>query len=438
MKICVFGAGYVGLVTAACLSELGMDVTCIDKNENKIAFLNEGKVPIYEHGLKGLICKNLINRTLNFTTDPKKSIEASEVIFIAVGTPPLEDGSTNLKYIIQVANTIANYLNGYKIIVIKSTVPVGTGEMIKKIINKELAARKKEYSFDVVSNPEFLKQGVAVNDFMKPDRIILGVESEQSHLIMRKIYESITSKNIPLIVTNIRTAEMIKYASNAFLALKVTYINEIANLCEKVGANVLIVAEAMGRDSRISPKFLKPGPGFGGSCLPKDTKALVNMGNNYGEPVSLVQQTIVANEKQKQRVVDKVKQKIGCLQGKTIGVLGITFKSNTDDLRDAPSLFILNSLAKEAVKIKIFDPQGEKNGRLIFSDTQKFYFCKSPYEAVEHADALVILTDWEDFKNLDLLRIKNNMKDYYFFDFRNMYEPDLIEQYGFHYFGIGR
>ncbi|WZL71512.1 UDP-glucose/GDP-mannose dehydrogenase family protein [Clostridiaceae bacterium 35-E11] len=438
-KIGIIGSGYVGLVTGACLADFGMDVLCIDNNEKKINALQQGEIPIYEPRLGNLVKKNVSYQRLHFSTDIKTAVKQSEIIFIAVGTPPTEDGSADLQYIIQVAEDIGKYINGYKVIVTKSTVPVGTGQKIKKIISNILKERKENYTFDVVSNPEFLREGSAIDDFIHPDRIILGVESERARSMLENVYSFFYQQKIPFLITNIETAEMIKYASNAFLAMKITYINELATLCERVKADIIYVARAMGMDQRISPKFLNPGPGYGGSCFPKDTKALVRLGQEYGEPLTLIEQTISANEKQKYKMLEKIKYAMGNLVDKTLGILGITFKPDTDDMREAPSLVILEKLAKEKVKMKIYDPKGEKEGKWRFEHIQNnLQFCNNPYEAVQGTDGLVILTEWNEFRNLDLCQIKNIMKDNYFFDFRNIYERDEVEKEGFQYYCIGR
>ncbi|PKM83600.1 MAG: UDP-glucose 6-dehydrogenase, partial [Firmicutes bacterium HGW-Firmicutes-13] len=362
-KIAVVGIGYVGLVTGACLAEFGMQVTCVDKNTAKINGLKKGNIPIYEPGLEQLVEKHYYHKRLNFTTNIKTAVEESEVIFIAVGTPTKEDGSVDLSSVFQAAEDTAKYINGYKIIVDKSTVPVGTGQRVKQTISNILLKKNINIPFDVVANPEFLREGSAVNDFLKPDRIVLGVESKRAEKVMREVYGVLDGHGIPFIVTNLETAEMIKYAANAFLAIKITYINEVANLCEKLGADVKIVAAGMGMDHRISSEFLQPGPGYGGSCFPKDTKALAKTGRDNNVPLTLVEQTITANEIQKQRMIEKIYSNMGNLKGKTLGVLGITFKPETDDMREAPSLVILEGLVQKGAYIKVYDPAGEKEGK---------------------------------------------------------------------------
>lgn len=438
-RISIIGSGYVGLVTGACLADFGMNVVCVDNNIEKIRMLNKGETPIYEPGLDNLIQRNVYYKRLHFSTDIKGAIEKSQVIVIAVGTPPAHNGSVDLQYVMQVAQDIAKYMNGYKVIVNKSTVPIGTGRKVKKIIRNILQERDKDYVFDVVSNPEFLREGLAIHDFTHPDRIVLGVDSEKARGIMEEVYHVLYQNKTPFVVTNIETAEMIKYASNAFLAMKITYINELANLCEKVGADIFDVAKAVGMDKRISPRFLNPGPGYGGSCFPKDTRALARIGEEYGEPLTLIEQTIIANEKQKLKMVEKIKHAMGDVAGKKLSVLGITFKPDTDDIREAPSLVILDELAKKGVFLKIYDPKGDKEGKWRLKHIQEYLiFCDNPYKAIKDTHGLVILTEWDEFRNLDLDEIKASMKDNYFFDFRNIYDRSTIEAKGFQYYCVGR
>ena len=439
ITISVIGAGYVGLVTGACLADFGMNVICVDKDIKKIEALKKGEVSIFENGLKNLIERNMYYKRLQFTTDTKFAVEQSEVIFIAVGTPSKKDGSVDLQYVMQAVSDIAANINGYKAIVDKSTVPVGTGRIIKELVIRILLERKKEYEFDIVSNPEFLREGSAIYDFTHPDRVVLGLESERAQKIMENVYGVLYLNETPFIITNIETAEMAKYASNAFLAMKITYINEIANLCEKVGADVHQVAAAMGRDGRIGPKFLHPGPGYGGSCFPKDTRALAIAGRQFDSPMTLVEQTIIANESQRQKMVDKIKNAIGNLTGKTIGVLGITFKPNTDDMREAPSLVILDKLVQEGANIKVYDPQGRTQGEPALEHLKgKIEFSVDEYKAAQGADAIVIITEWNQFRSLDLDRLKQEMRGNFFFDMRNIYEKAIVEGKGFRYYCVGR
>ncbi len=438
-KITVIGSGYVGLVVGACLAEMGNTVICADNNKNKIDQLNLGNIPIYEIGLEDSIKRNCQKETLTFTTDTNEAVKKSKIIFIAVGTPPMEDGSADIKHVLHVSQEIGRYMNGYKLIVIKSTVPVGTGQRVKETIRQMLNERGVNNTFDVVSNPEFLREGSAVYDFMNPDRIVLGVESSKARDLMLDIYDEPCKKGTPVLFTNLRTAELIKYASNAFLAMKITYINEMAQVCEKVGADVHQLAKGMGMDKRIGADFLRPGPGYGGSCFPKDTRAIVKIGMDHGVTLSLIKQTIDANERQKLWMVDKITGVMGDIKGKTIGILGITYKAETDDMREAPALTILEQLAKGGARLKIYDLQGEKEGKWrLESIKESIEFCKSEYDAANEADALVILTDWIQFRTMDLGRIHKIMKAPIFFDFRNMFERNCIEKRGFHYEGVGR
>ncbi|HEY8391588.1 MAG TPA: UDP-glucose/GDP-mannose dehydrogenase family protein, partial [Capillibacterium sp.] len=383
--------------------------------------------------------RNMANRRLAFTTDMKKAVEESDVIFIAVGTPPAEDGSADLRYVEAVARDIAHYMNGYKVIVDKSTVPVGTGQRVKQWVREELAKRGVDYEFDVVSNPEFLREGSAVYDFTHPDRVVIGAETLRAFERMKQVYRVLYLNETPFIETNLETAEMIKYASNAFLAMKITFINEIANLCEKVGADVQDVAKAMGRDGRIGPKFLHPGPGFGGSCFPKDTMALAKIGREYGAPVTLIEQTIKANEAQKMLMVAKIREGLGSLVGKQLAILGLAFKPNTDDMREAPVLVILNELAKQGMRFKVYDPKAMEEAKWRLANLKdQITYCQSEYEAIDGCDALVILTEWNQFRSLDLPRVKKLLKEPYFFDLRNIYKREMMEEAGFYYFGVGQ
>jgi UDPglucose 6-dehydrogenase len=437
-KIAVIGTGYVGLVVGACLADMGNKVICVDNDINKIDELNRGVIPIYEAGIDEKVKQNIEAERLFFTADMAKAVKESDIIFIAVGTPPMDDGSAYIQDVLQVGRDIGRFVEGYKTVVIKSTVPVGTGQKVKAAIGNMLAERAVDCSFDVVSNPEFLREGSALQDFIQPDRIILGVESPKAKDIMMQVYQSLYAKGIPFLFTNIETAELTKYAANAFLAMKVTFINEMAQICEKVGADVRLLAKGIGMDKRIAPDFLKPGPGYGGSCFPKDTRAAVMIGKEHGVALSLIEQTIKANEKQKLWAVQKITDAFGSLQGKTIGILGITYKAETDDMRDAPSLVILEKLANAGAKLRIFDPQGEKEGRWRLNGIKdSICFCANEYDAANEADALVVLTEWARFKAIDLKEIRKRMQGRLFFDFRNMFERDAIENEGFVYTGIG-
>ncbi|WP_213975747.1 UDP-glucose dehydrogenase family protein [Tepidanaerobacter acetatoxydans] len=443
MNIGVIGTGYVGLVHGVVLSEFGMNVICMDVIEEKIKMLKKGELPIYEPGLQKLLDKNVQVGRLRFTTDIKETVENSDVIFIAVGTPPKEDGSADLQYVLQAAEDIARNMNGYKVMVTKSTVPVGTGKLVKQTICGVLNKRGFDCEFDVVSNPEFLREGKAVEDCLNPDRIVIGTESEKAREIMKNVYNTLYIKRIPFVFTNIETAEMIKYASNAFLAVKISYINEIALLCEKVGADVQEIARAMGMDERISPKFLNAGPGFGGSCFPKDTKAIVDIGKKYGEEMMVIEAAIKANEKQKQKMIDKIIKNIGNngdLTGKTIGILGLSFKPETDDVREAPSLDIIEGLVKAGAKIQAYCPKGIKEAQWRLKHLcDKVIYVNDEYEASKGADAIVIVTEWNQFKEMDLERVKENMNDNYLFDLRNIFtqKANTLNQH-FRYYCVGR
>jgi UDPglucose 6-dehydrogenase len=437
MKIGIVGTGYVGLVQGVVLADFGMEVTCMDTDLKKIENLKKGILPIYEPGLKELIEK--VNGRMNFTTNMEWLVNNSEVIFIAVGTPPLDDGSADLHYVINVADAIGQYMNDYKVIVDKSTVPVGTGQKVKNTIQKQLELRGKNIDFDVVSNPEFLREGKAIKDCQLPDRIVIGCESEKAKTVMKKVYDVLYLKDTPFLFTNIETAEMIKYASNAFLAVKISYINEMALLCEKVGADVQELAKAMGMDGRISPKFLNAGPGYGGSCFPKDTKAITNIAKEYNEELNVVQAAIDANEKQKYKMVDKVKKVMGDLKDKNICILGLSFKPETDDMRDAPSLDIIRGLINQGALIKAFCPQGMKEAKWRLEDiSDSIIYCENEYKAAENSDALIIMTEWHQFRGMDLEKTRNIMRDNYLFDFRNIFvKHDTVREL-FKYYPIGR
>jgi UDPglucose 6-dehydrogenase len=442
MKICIIGTGYVGLVTGTCLSDFGLEVTCVDKDSEKIKGLNSGKVPIYEPNLEALIKKNVTAGRLDFTTDIKKAVIQSKAIFIAVGTPPNNDGSANLSQIEEAAKEIARYINEYKVIVNKSTVPIGTAHRIKEIINSfspsplrgEGRVRVK-HPFDLVSNPEFLREGSAVYDFIHTDKIVIGTESPKALKIMQEIYHPLYLIDTPFVITTPETAELIKYACNAFLATKITFINEIANLCDKVGADVHQIAKAMGLDGRISPKFLHPGPGYGGSCFPKDTEALCSIASSYGYEFKTLEAVVKVNKRQRELMVEKIKHLLGDLKDKTIGILGLAFKQNTDDIRKSPSIDIIQLLLKEGAYIKCFDPLAVENTKKILPNLT---YCQDEYDTAQESDALVIATEWNQFRNLDLLKIKKILKSPILLDLRNLYEPEKVKELGFIYEGVGR
>jgi UDPglucose 6-dehydrogenase len=432
MRICIIGSGYVGLVTGACLAEFGMEVICVDQDKGKIEGLQKGESPFYEPGLDDLIEKNMQAERLYFSADTRKGVQSSMVIFIAVGTPARRDGSPDLSHVEKVATDIARSMDEYKIIVLKSTVPVGTGKWIKGLIEK---AVQDAVPFDVVSNPEFLREGAAVQDFFRPDRVVIGAESERAIEVMKEIYNALYLIETPFVITAIETAEMIKYASNAFLATKISFINEIANLCERVGADVHDVARAMGLDGRIGKKFLHPGPGFGGSCFPKDTQALVHLARGHNYEMEIVQSTIRVNERQRERMIEKIAEMVGDLRGKTIGILGLAFKPNTDDMREASSISIIQGLQGRGARIKAYDPEAMEEAQQIFQDV---IYCKGPYEVAEGSHALVLVTEWNQFRLLDLKRIKGLLHEPVFIDLRNVYEPHHVRGLGFRYCGVGR
>lgn len=433
MHIGIIGTGYVGLVTGACFAEFGVYATCIDKDEKKIRALKKGEVPFYEPGLETLVKKNIKNGRLRFSTKIQDAIDTSLIIFIAVGTPPRGDGSADMRYVESVAEDIAENIKGYKVIVTKSTVPVGTGARLRKIISKKL---KEQVDFDIVSNPEFLREGSAIEDFMRPNRVVIGAKSPQAVAIMKDLYKPLYLIETPFVITNIETAELIKYASNSFLAVKISFINELSNLCDRVGADVHMVAKGMGLDHRIGAKFLHPGPGYGGSCFPKDTRALVQIAAGNGLQLDIVSSAVMANERQKRIMIDKIKHGLGEIKGKTIAVLGLSFKPNTNDIREAPSIFVIEKLLKEKAKIKAFDPIAMDDVKAIFHSRIKY--AKGPYDCAKGADAVVILTEWNEFRNLELLKIKTLLKAPNFFDLRNIYDPEKMKRLGFNYFCVGR
>ena len=432
MHIAVVGSGYVGLVTGACLADFGMDVTCVDNDERKIGMLKKGLIPIYEPGLDALVAKNASAGRLHFTTDLREAVENALAIFIAVGTPPKEDGSADLSYVVQVAEAIADSMNGYKVVVTKSTVPIGTGQLVENVIRERNGGK---YPLSVVSNPEFLREGSAIEDFMRPDRVTIGAESEQAIAIMKDIYNALYLIETPFVITSLETAEMIKYAANAFLATKVTFVNEIANLCEVAGADVLHVARAMGLDGRIGKKFLHPGPGYGGSCFPKDTRALLRIARERGYPFKVLDSVIEVNEQQKERMVKKIIEKVGDLRGKTIGMLGLSFKPNTDDIRESSAIAIIKGLLARGAKVKAFDPAAMGEARAVLPHVE---YQEDAYAVATGSDALVLATEWNQFRRLNLQKLKELLKRPVFIDLRNVYDPDQMKQLGFDYTCVGR
>ena len=429
MDVCIVGSGHVGLTTGACLAELGNQVICMDDDAGKIKSLQKGVIPFYEPDLAEMVHRNVDGGRLSFTTNVEEGVRGAEVIFICVGTPQGADGAADLSFVEVASKRIAEAMDGYKVIVDKSTVPVKTGGWVRRTVK---LSNRHNHDFDVISNPEFLREGKAVYDLMHPDRIVIGVESKRAADIMMELYKPLDA---PTIVTNIETAELIKHASNAFLALKVSYINALANICEAVGADVTQVAEGMGLDNRIGRAFLDAGIGYGGYCLPKDVAAFIKIAEEVGYDFELLKAVERINEYQCRQVVKKAKSLLWNLGGKTIGLLGLSFKPNTDDIREAPSINIIRQLQQEGVKVKAYDPQAMENIKIIFPDVE---MCQDPYQVAEGSDALVIVTEWDEFKNLDLARIKGLLNQPVIIDGRNIYNPAEMEKLGFMYQGVGR
>jgi UDPglucose 6-dehydrogenase len=434
MHITVVGTGYVGLVSGAGLADFGLTVTCIDCDEQKIQALRQGQLPIYEIGLEELFRRNVRNNRLHFSTDLKSAVQRSLVIFIAVGTPAGPNGEPDLSHVERVVRSLAEDMDDYKVIVTKSTVPIGTGKWIRKLIEENQMKRVK---FDVVSNPEFLREGSAVEDFMRPNRVVIGADSEQAAAIVKDIYRPLYLIETPFVVTNPETAELIKYASNAFLATKISFINEVANLCEKVGADIHHVARAIGLDKRIGPKFLHPGPGFGGSCFPKDVLALAKIGEKFGSRMRIVESVVEVNKIQKELLVRKIEASLGGLANRCIGVLGLSFKPNTDDIRESPAILICQKLVESQAQVQAYDPISMPNAQKVLNGNRISY-CSSAYEAASSSDALLVATEWNEFRNIDLEKIKSLMRQPIIFDARNIFEPEKMESLGFKYFGTGR
>ncbi len=434
MNVVMIGSGYVGLVSGACFSEFGANVICVDKDESKINALLNGKIPIYEPGLDDLVSRNVKASRLSFSLDLKEAVADADLVFIAVGTPTRRgDGHADLKYVYAAAEEIAGYLTGYTVIVDKSTVPVGTAREVSRIIKKTNPAAE----FDVASNPEFLREGSAIGDFMRPDRVVLGVESERAETLLRELYRPLNLIEAPIHVTNLESAELIKYASNAFLATKISFINEMSQLCEKVGADVHSVAKGMGLDGRIGKKFLHAGPGYGGSCFPKDTLALIRIAQEHGVSSRIVESVVEVNASQKARMVSKIREALGGSESdKVIAVLGLTFKPETDDMRDSPSLAILPAMADRGAIIKAHDPEGVKEAKKLLPDS--IQYMDSIEDAIKDADAIVLMTEWNQYRGLDLDRIKSLMKGDVFVDLRNVYERSMMQRHGFKYTCVGR
>ncbi len=431
MKIAVVGSGYVGLVLGACLAECGNDVTCIDKDAAKVRQLRRGVMPIYEPGLEEMVKRNRSERRLEFTTDLPKSVRAASIVFIAVGTPQHEDGSADLTHVLGVAREIAKAMNGYKVIVDKSTVPVGTAARVREII-----ARETSHPFSVVSNPEFLKQGAAVEDFLKPDRVVIGVEDDRARQLMVELYSPFTRTGAPIMVMDTASAEMCKYAANAILATRISFMNEVANVCEAFGANVDQVRKAIGSDRRIGPSFLFPGIGFGGSCFPKDIKALIKFSGDTGYDFQILKAVERVNQAQKVRFIAKLEQHFGSLKNRTIAVWGLAFKPRTDDMREAPSIPLINRLLEAKAKVQAFDPQAHPVAKGIFGN--KITLADKNYNALKGADALVIATEWNEFREPDFARMRKLMKTPVIFDGRNIYNPEQMKTQGFTYYSVGR
>ena len=432
MKLAVIGSGYVGLVTGACLANLGNDVICVDVDDEKISNLRKGVIPFFEPGLRDFVEMNLAQKRLMFTTDSELAIKNSEVIFIAVGTPSGNNGSADLSTIFAVAEQIARYMNSYKVIVVKSTVPVGTGYKIKEFISQKL---KKPVEFDVVSNPEFLREGEAVNDFMIPDRIVVGVDNGRSRDVMAAIYRPIERTGRPILFFDLKSSELIKYASNAMLATRISFMNEISHLCEKVGADVKVIAKGIGLDGRIGPRFLQAGIGYGGSCFPKDVKALIHMMSEHGLSSSLLKAVDSINESQKLSIIPKIQKLVPDLKGKKVAVWGLSFKPKTDDMREAPSIVIIRELQGLGAEVHAFDPVSERHARQVLSNV---HFADTPFGALDGAHCLVVVTEWDLFRELDRNRMKQLMAEPNIVDGRNIYEPSEMQGLGFNYVGVGR
>lgn len=437
MKIVVVGTGYVGLVTGACLAEVGTEVVCIDVNQPKIDNLKRGTLPIYEPGLEDIVLRNYKKGRLHFSTDLADSIRGAQVAFIAVGTPPGEDGSADLKYVLQVADTIGKHMTDYLVVVTKSTVPVGTASKVNAGIAAALKNRDEDIEYDVASNPEFLKEGAAVDDFLKPDRIVIGVESDRARGVLQQMYNPFLLNGHPILFMDVPSAEMTKYAANAMLATKISFMNDIANLCELVGANVNHVRKGIGSDPRIGNRFIYPGIGYGGSCFPKDVKALIKTGEKSGYDLRILNAVEEVNEDQKKVIITKIKNYYnGDIAGKTFAMWGLSFKPKTDDMREAPSLVIIDMLLEAGASVKAYDPVSMPEAKHMIGD--KITFVDDAAEATKGADALLLITEWPEFRLPDWDEIKNNMKGHVIFDGRNIYTADEIKQHGFEYFGIGR
>ena len=432
MHIAVIGTGYVGLVSGACFAEFGVDVTCVDVDESKIEALNGGEIPIYEPGLNEIVEKNVRDGRLHFTTDLESAVKDALVVFFAVGTPPLPDGSPDMSFYQQAALDVAKAMNGYKVLVTKSTVPVGTGKWLRGFIQEHM---DMDTEFGVASNPEFLREGAAIEDFMRPDRVVIGSNEEKAIEVMKDLYRPLYIIETPIVITSLEAAELIKYAANAFLATKITFINEVANLCDAIGCDVHDVARGMGMDKRIGKKFLHPGPGYGGSCFPKDTRALTSVADNYGVETLIVDAVVEANNRQRLAMLPKIEKLMGSLEGKKMAVLGLSFKPETDDMRESPAIEIINEMVARGATVKAYDPVAMDEAKHELPDIE---YAHDEYSALEGADGLVIVTEWNQFRALDLDRVKQLLNEPKVADLRNIYEPEDMRELGFEYVGVGR
>ena len=428
----MIGTGYVGLVTGACFAEFGVEVTCVDVDESKIERLKNGIIPIYEPGLDTIVEKNAAAGRLHFTTDIADAVKGAAVVFLAVGTPPKADGSPDMSYYQQAAKDVAESINGYKVLVTKSTVPVGTGKWLREFVSANL---KSKTDFGVASNPEFLREGAAIQDFMRPDRVVIGSNEPEAIEVMKELYRPLYLIETPIVITSLEAAELIKYAANAFLATKITFINEIANLCDAIGCDVHDVARGMGMDNRIGRKFLHPGPGYGGSCFPKDTRALTTVADQFGVETRIVDAVIDANERQREAMIPKIEKLVGDLSGKRIGMLGLSFKPETDDMRESPAIDIVNSLVAKGSIVKAFDPVAMEEAKHCLPNIE---YAEDEYDAIRDADVLVIVTEWNQFRALDMDKVKSLLKSPKIADLRNIYEPEDMRELGFEYVGVGR
>ncbi|MGE3466719.1 MAG: UDP-glucose/GDP-mannose dehydrogenase family protein [Pyrinomonadaceae bacterium] len=432
MHIAVIGTGYVGLVTGACFAEFGVDVTCVDVDVTKVDKLNQGIIPIYEPGLDKIVEKNAAAGRLHFTTSITQAVERAQVVFLAVGTPPQADGSPDMSFYRQAAEDVAGAMNGYKVLVTKSTVPVGTGKWLREFVTKHL---KVETEFGVASNPEFLREGAAIEDFMRPDRVVIGSNETRAIDVMKELYRPLYLIETPIVITSLEAAELIKYAANAFLATKITFINEIANLCDAIGCDVHDVARGIGMDNRIGRKFLHPGPGYGGSCFPKDTRALTSVADSFGVETRIVDAVIEANDRQRDAMIPKIEKLVGDLSGKTIGVLGLSFKPETDDMRESPAIEIIQELVRRGASINAYDPVAMDEAK---HSLPNIGYAEDEYAAITGADALVIITEWNQFRALDMEKVRGLLKSPKIADLRNIYEPADMRELGFEYVGVGR